>query len=187
MNVLQEKSRWLIIAILLVPISYSTQADSQAEFLDLLEYEIQNRVYAYSATQKAAESAENGPMKQYWQAYHALEQLNQERYQPIAEQYGISMEPTLKTRFKTRSSKLLLSLFPEYLFKKIHQATLVYIEKLKRLKALAQPEEHAFFEYAVQQEQAQADAFALVIDGKPEQAGALLMVFVEGHRLEGSR
>ena len=63
-------------------------ANSKQGFIPLFEYEIQNRSLALTITGRAAEAFKKTENAEFWQAYHGLELVNQERFTPFAVKYS---------------------------------------------------------------------------------------------------
>ena len=148
------------------------------EFIKLLDYEIQNRAFALESMKVAVEYGEGEEDLPFKKAYLALEQLNQKHFAPIAEKYRLEMAPRLWTRTRTQAGLWISALMPETALKVIHSATLKYVTKLQELERLSKQEDKTFFCYVVAQEEVQAAAVGLVLDGEIELATNMLNRFV---------
>ncbi len=148
------------------------------EFIKLLDYEIQNRAFALESMRVAVEYGEGEEDLPFKKAYLALEQLNQKHFAPIAEKYRLEMAPRLWTRTRTQAGLWISALMPETALKVIHSATLKYVANLQKLERLSKQEDKMFFCYVVAQEEVQAAAVGLVLDGKIELATNMLNRFV---------
>ena len=148
------------------------------EFIKLLDYEIQNRAFALESMKVAVEYGEGEEDLPFKKAYLALEQLNQKHFAPIAEKYRLEMAPRLWTRTRTQAGLWISALMPETALKVIHSATLKYVTKLQELERLSKQEDKTFFCYVVAQEEVQATAVGLVLDGEIELATNMLNRFV---------
>jgi len=148
------------------------------EFIKLLDYEIQNRAFALESMKVAVEYGEGEEDLPFKKAYLALEQLNQKHFAPIAEKYRLDMAPRLWTRTRTQAGLWISALMPETALKVIHSATLKYVTKLQELERLSKQEDKTFFCYVVAQEEVQAAAVGLVLDGEIELATNMLNRFV---------
>ena len=148
------------------------------EFIKLLDYEIQNRAFALENMRVAVEYGEGEADLPFKKAYLDLEQLNQKHFAPIAEKYRLEMAPRLWTRTRTQAGLWISALMPETALKVIHSATLKYVAQLQKLESLSKQEDKTFFCYVVAQEEVQAAAVGLVLDGKIELATNMLNRFV---------
>ena len=148
------------------------------EFIKLLDYEIQNRAFALESMKVAVEYGEGEEDLPFKKSYLALEQLNQKLFAPIAEKYQLDMAPRLWTRTRTQAGLWISALMPETALKVIHSATLKYVTKLQELERLSKQEDKTFFCYVVAQEEVQAAAVGLVLDGEIELATNMLNRFV---------
>ena len=162
------------------PISEETVMEPgfNKEFIKLLDYEIQNRAFALESMKVAVEYGEGEEDLPFKKAYLALEQLNQKHFAPIAEKYRLEMAPRLWTRTRTQAGLWISALMPETALKVIHSATLKYVTKLQELERLSKQEDKTFFCYVVAQEEVQAAAVGLVLDGEIELATNMLNRFV---------
>lgn len=169
-----------LAACLSSPISeeVAMEQSSNNEFIKLLDYEIQNRAFALESMRVAVEYGSGEEDLPFKKAYLALEQLNQKLFAPIAEKYRLEMAPRLWTRTRTQAGLWISALMPETALKVIHSATLKYVAKLQELERLSKQEDKAFFCYVVAQEEVQAAAVGLVLDGKIELATSMLNRFV---------
>jgi hypothetical protein len=149
------------------------------EFIELFDYEIQNRAFALNSFEAIlADDAEN-PHRAFYEAYYAMELINQKKYAPVAKKYGLGIEPRWWTRTRTNLGLLVGKLFQDSLMEIMHNATVKYVGKLQRLEQLAPDEDKAFFNYVVAQEQTQADAIGYLIDGKADKAATRIDDFVK--------
>jgi len=148
------------------------------EFIKLLDYEIQNRAFALESMKVAIEYGEGDETLPFWVAYLALEQLNQQRFAPIAKKYQLELAPRLWTRTRTKMGMWVSAIMPRTALKAIHSATLKYVAQLQKLERLSQQKDKAFFAYVVEQEEVQAAAVGLVLEGEIELATAMLDSFI---------
>jgi len=172
------KSIFSVMALLLLMTGTSAMADDNKAFMKLFNYELQNRAFALMAMENSVVSRKGEADETFWQAYLALERLNQKKFAPYAEKYGTTMEATFYTKLRTSLGGFVGGLFPETAMKAMTKATIKYVAKLEELETLAPQEDKAFFRYVVLQEQAQADAMVLFTEQKIEQAAAVLAGFV---------
>lgn len=145
----------------------STQSETtlgySPEFIELFEAELQNRAVARKVTASLSDNPDHPERAQFWQAYYALEQVNQPIYAAVAAQYQLDTEAGFMANSKALFSDIAFGLFPETMEKSLHGAVADYLPKLQRIHELAPKEHEAFFAWAVLQEQAQLDAFAAVV------------------------
>ena len=158
--------------------SFTAVANVNDRFLELLDYEVQNRALAYEMMADFAESESPGGKKQFWRAYSQLEVLNQKVYSPIAAKYQLPMEQTLVTNITRWLGEVTYHLFPETWMEMIHGDTVIYVGDLKEMKRLSDPIDSSFFQYVVDQEIVQAQAMELVIKGRAGQGAKLIEEFL---------
>jgi len=171
----------LLISLGIVSVCQAMSEDDKnvsEEFINLFDYEIQNRAFALDSMEAFVNSSEANPKLDFFKAYLGLEQLNQRRFLPVAGKYQLSMEPRWWTRTRTRLGVLMSGLMPETSLTIIHKATIKYVAQLQELEKLSTEQDKAFFSYVVEQEQVQADAVGLLLSGDAEQGTALLTQFV---------
>lgn len=155
------------------------------EFLEIFDYEIQNRAFALNSFKAILADDSENPQRAFYEAYLALELANQKKYGPVAKKYDLNMKPRWWTRTRTKLGLIAGNLFQDSLMKVMHNATVKYVGKLQRLEQLAPDEDKPFFVYVVAQEQAQADAIGFLIDGKLEKAAKTIDDFVKTHTEKG--
>lgn len=152
-------------------------------FLELLNYEAQNRLYAHASTKQLAKNEDDKSYRDFWTAYHRMEEHNQDVYSAVLNINGIDNSPDWLTQLKTWGSTVSI---PEAArtaaLSQMRNATRRYILKLKEMQELAPKKDAIFFQYVVEQEQVQADALALVVDGKVHEGTILLTDFVAEQR-----
>ncbi|NIB42214.1 hypothetical protein HBA55_21585 [Pseudomaricurvus alkylphenolicus] len=156
--------------------------ESRREFIDLLDYELQNRAFALKLMEAAVEKGSGNEALPFLKAYLALEKLNQRHFASVAKEYNLDMKPRWWTRTRTTLALLGTALLPETSLKSVHKATVKYVAQLQRLESLSAEQHKRFFRYVVAQEQAQADAVGLVLAGDMEQGASLLNDFVQEYQ-----
>jgi len=147
-----------------------SESDMNKEFLELFDYEIQNRAFALKSFDGILADDLENTNRAFYEAYHALELVNQKKYRPVAKKYDLDMAPRWWTRTRTSLGLVVGKIFQDSLMKVMHNATVKYVGKLQRLEHLAPDEDKPFFTYVVAQEQAQADAIGFLISGELEKA-----------------
>ncbi|WP_390617601.1 hypothetical protein [Maricurvus nonylphenolicus] len=148
------------------------------EFINLFDYEIQNRAFALASMEALVRTGDVNPNLEFFKAYLELEKLNQKKFSPVASKHQLSVEPRWWTRTRTRLGMCMSNIMPETSLKVIHKATVKYVAQLQALEAVSPEQDKAFFAYVVAQEQAQADAVGLLLAGEPDQGTALLTQFI---------
>ena len=174
------KLRLLAIPTLMFLLVGQASSDQHAEFLDLLEYEVNNREFGYLGAKAMVERGDNDDIANFWQAFLALELQHREAYKNIAQKYGLSANVTV-AKVKVRLSVLSTALFPQWMADNMAEATPAYVKKLERLLSLAPPEDHEFLSYVVAQEKAQARAFIYLARAEIDLATNALEMFVAGN------
>ena len=165
------------------------QETSHEEFLSLLDYEAQNRAFAYQSVNRMAEKTAAEDTGPFWQAYADLEALNRQRYEPFLTKYDIAAEARWTTRLRGWAGGVVGGLFPETAMGIMQRATVAYVPKLQRLAEIApessdnlkSAEARAFFVFVVEQEEVQAEALRLFSEGQATQAAAHIASFVNLH------
>ncbi len=161
--------------------------DSHEQFLQLFDYEIQNRAYALNTISGQLEIIEATELKRFYKAYLALEHLNQQLYAPIAKTYQLEMSPRWWTRTRTQLGIWLAAMRSDIsTLKFYHKIASNYLEQLQTLENLAPEESREFFAYVLDQEQVQAESLGLVVEGQILAAAELLESFVASHKRRSS-
>ena len=161
--------------------------DSREQFLQLFDYEIQNRAYALNTISGQLEIVETAELKRFYNAYLALEHLNQQLYSPIAKMYQLEMSPRWWTRTRTQLGLWLAAMRSDIsTLKFYHKIASSYLEQLQTLENLAPEESREFFAYVLAQEKVQADSLGLVVEGQVLAAAELLDDFVASHKSSGT-
>jgi hypothetical protein len=104
--------------------------------------------------------------------------LNQKKYQPVAESFGLSLEASLFTKIKIGFVSVFGDLFAESVINVFKKATIAYVTKLEKLEEIAGNKNKNFFRYVVLQEKLQAQALTLLGEDKYQQAVFILNDFV---------
>lgn len=182
--VLLGRARWRLVlivgALAAVALSLGGFHTSRDSFRGKLQYELNNRAFARTAMIRAAEEPARPDVLEFWRAYCDLELLNQSRYRPIEEKYDMKPQPFV-VALKTRATEIAVWMFPEKALAGLADATLKYVGELRSLRDLAPAEDHAFFDYVVTQEQAQADALGHARQGRFDAGAGVLSAFVQNH------
>ena len=164
------------------PATANSALDS--EFIALLDYEIQNRAFALMTMEALASADYDNLTKSFFEAYLALEKLNQSRFAPYAIKYQLSIKPRWWTKTRTQLGLWFNAFMPETYLSKIHQATINYVAKLEKLQQLSPAEDSDFFAYVVAQEKVQAQATGMVLAGDAQRGAKLLQDFVNANSVE---
>ena len=165
------------------------QETSHEEFLSLLDYEAQNRAFAYQSVNRMAQKTAAEDTGPFWQAYADLEALNRQRYEPFLTKYDIAAQARWTTRLRGWAGGVVGSLFPETAMGIMVRATVAYVPKLQRLAKivpestdnLKNAEARKFFVFVVEQEEVQAEALRLFSQDRATQAAAHIAGFVNLH------
>lgn len=160
--------------------------DSHEQFLQLFDYEIQNRAYALNTISGQLEIIKTTELRRFYNAYLALEQLNQQLYSPIAKTYQLEMSPRWWTRTRTQLGIWLAAMRSDIsTLKFYHKIASNYLDQLQTLENQAPEESREFFTYVFAQEQVQAKSLGLAIEGQVLAAAELLDSFVASHKSSG--
>lgn len=162
------------------------QETSHEEFLSLLNYEAQNRAFAFQSVNRMAQKTATEDTGPFWQAYADLEALNRRRYEPFLARYDIAAEARWTTRLRGWAAGVVGGLFPETSMGIMQRATVAYVPKLQRLAEIApeslnKTEGKQFLVFVVEQEEVQAEALRLFSEGQTTQAAAHIASFVHLH------
>ncbi|MBV1933636.1 MAG: hypothetical protein KUG59_03020 [Parvibaculaceae bacterium] len=165
------------------------QETSHEEFLSLLDYEAQNRAFAYQSVNRMAKKTATEDTGPFWQAYADLEALNRQRYEPFLTKYDISAQARWTTRLRGWAGGVVGGFFPETAMGIMQRATVAYVPELQRLAEIApessdnqkNAEVAKFFLFVVEQEEVQAEALLLFSEGQATQAAAHIASFVNLH------
>jgi len=160
----------------------ASAADVDTKFIDLLEYEVQNRAFALASTSRMADRQEVSELAGFWQAYEQLEVFNQWRYQAFTKKYGIDQKATWFTHTRIYFAGLATAIAPKSSMNIMQKAAVKYLAKLQLLLDAAPETDKNFFRYVLAQEQAQVEALALAVENKPELAEQVLRDFLVGQK-----
>ena len=122
-----------------------------------------------------AEVAHTEEEQLFFETYTQLEEINETRYRPYAEKYGLSMSAPGSAKLKLAAGRFSYWLMPETTWKIMHKATLRYMDNLQILLSLAPPEDRHFFVYVVAQEQAQLNAYAAIASSRNVASGTTVL------------
>jgi hypothetical protein len=150
---------------------------SRDPFADKLQYELNNRAFARIAMIRAAAQPARPELREFWRAYEALELLNQRKYRAIAKKHGLKPQAVV-VAVKTWAIEIAVRMFPAKVLDGLTDATIEYVAELGTLRELAPREDHAFFDYAIAQEQAQARALVHARQGRFDLGSSVLRDFV---------
>ncbi|WP_372747210.1 hypothetical protein [Litorivivens sp.] len=157
--------------------------EHRAEFLKLFEYEVQNRLMAYNGNLGMVKRKLEPEVLRWYQSYLAFETLNQERYTPVAEKFGISTAPNFKTKMEVFVGALVLRILSELsVLRYMCKETEAYVADLERLRDIAPEEDREFFDYVVAQEVMQVETLKLRLEGNPQKATEVIDKFVAQYR-----
>ncbi len=186
-----RKCAVMVSALLLTALlsACGAQETPHEEFLSLLDYEAQNRAFAYQSVNRMAKKTAAEDTGPFWQAYADLEALSRARYTPFLAKYDIAAQARWTTRLRGWAGGVVGGLFPETAMGIMQRATVAYVPKLERLAEIApestdnlkSAEARAFFKFVVEQEEVQAEALRLFSQGQTPQAAAHIAIFVDLH------
>lgn len=148
--------------------------------LELFDMEVQNRAFALKSAQRMAAKVSSDEDKYFCDAWLAFEEFLQIKYAPYAKKYNLSQEARIEANIQVGLGGLVLDILPDSIaFKMILDQTVNYNEKLKELRKIAPEGEKEFFEFVVDQEEAQIAGIQLCIEGKLKEAADLLTDFTK--------
>ncbi|MCO5397797.1 hypothetical protein [Ralstonia soli] len=152
--------------------------------------EIQNRAFALRAIERLAKRLDGDPRQVLWAAYLKLEVFNAPIYQQAAARWGLDATPGAATLVKAwvigSVPRFLLRPFLKY----VHSQTVIYCEKLRKLRSIGPSDSLEFLEYMVDQEDFQIELMRLSLDGRDSILGNKIDAFIrkyEGKILIGNR
>ncbi|HAA13492.1 MAG TPA: hypothetical protein DCE41_18085 [Cytophagales bacterium] len=150
--------------------------------VELFEMEVQNRAFALKSAQRMASKASSEEDKYFTSAWLAFEEFLQTKYAPFARKYNLSQEAGIIANIQAGLGVLGINVLPNaVMLKTMLDQTVNYNEKLKELRKIAPEEEKEFFEFVVDQEEAQIAAIRLGIEGKIKEAADLVTDFIKEH------
>ena len=165
------------IIVMTMPIN-AAESEDQSLYLKLLNYEYDNRTFAYLGMKKAAHVLKDEPAGVFYQAYYDLEVVNQQIYKRSAVALNFDYKASWFTKFRGHAGGFaahFITFSPESLIKII----VPYIPKLEQLRDLADPRYQSFFAYIVAQEKAQLEASQIAKAEGWEQGAKVLRAFVD--------
>ena len=169
----------LTILLLSTMVINDANSDPGDEMLrELFQYEINNRAFARKTIPHIADTMKGSEEEAFWMAFSRLEKLSEPLYREMARKHDLEIN-TLLVNLKTWSLNLAMRVAPNKTMKMMSDATEKYVEKLKLLPGLATPEDRAFFEYVLAQEQAQLQGVQLRNQGKYDEAAKVIDSFVD--------
>ena len=147
---------------------------------ELFDMELQNRAFALKSARIMAAKVSSEEDKYFCNSWVTFEEFLKDKYAPFAIKYGFSQEPRLKANIQVGLGTLGIEILPDsILYQTILDQTTAYNEKLKELREIAPADEKEFFEFVVDQEEAQIEALKLCVDGKLKEAADLLLNFTK--------
>lgn len=164
----------------LAALDTTSSTDTQA-FSDTLEKELTNRATARQAIGAITGQRLEPSARLFWESYARLETLNLRRYTPVAA--ALQLETSaLSAWLKGRSAALYYRLAPERMLKTMAKATSSYHQALEATATKVPAGYRPFYQYVLNQERAQVEAFALAAAGDYTSASEHLDTFVAAHQ-----
>ncbi|MEO0899815.1 MAG: DUF4334 domain-containing protein [Bacteroidota bacterium] len=147
---------------------------------ELFDMELQNRAFALKSARTMATKGTSEEEKEFFNSWVTFEEFLKDKYAPFAKKYGFSQEPRLIANIQVGLGTLGIDILPgSILYKTMLDQTVAYNEKLKELREIAPADERAFFEFVVDQEEAQIEALKLCVDGNLKEAGEFILNFTQ--------
>ena len=133
------------------------------DFLNGIEFELQNRAFALKAITRISNRMQGTPEHVFWNAYERLENFNTAIYSAYAEKLAVDATPSFFAKLKASTLSSTPSFLLDELLKLVYSKTKVYMEDLKRVRALGPVEDSKFLDYMIAQEQVQIEMMELAI------------------------
>ena len=172
------------VFILLVPLQIQAEDtlnnEMTQEFLDILEYEYDNRAFAYLITRRMVNVTSDPEAKEYWDQFLELEKQNLDIYRENAPAFSMNTEPGTWTKFRAFAVSTSLRIAPETIMKKLWENTVAYIPQLERMRQIGPETHREFFDYIVTQETVLADSVEFYLNGDTEKGASVLRDFLRG-------
>lgn len=152
-------------------------------FKETLQKELTNRATARYAIAAITEQSLAPAPKLFWDSYARLEILNQDRYAAVAAE--LQLEPgTLSAWLKGRSAAIYFRFAPQRMINTMAQATQTYYQQLMTASDKVVARHAVFYQYVLDQEKAQVEAFGLAAAGNYGDASKHLDAFIQAHQPE---
>ncbi|MFF7065637.1 hypothetical protein [Pseudomonas sp. NPDC008258] len=154
-----------------------TQSTDNRVFCETLQKELTNRATARQAIEAITAQSLDPGARLFWESYARLEALNLRWYTSVAAE--LELEPgSLSAWLKGRSAALYYRIAPEHMLKTMAKATSSYYQELEAKTAKVAADHRDFYQYVLDQERAQVEAFALAAAGNYRSASEHLNAFV---------
>ena len=153
-----------------------------AQYLKLLEHEVQNRAFALLGCEIMNARVSEPDDVAFYDAWLAFEEHLKERYAPVAKRYGFSQEPSWSAKLQARFAGVVAKIMSENtVLKTMITQTVDYIGKLEEMERLAPESDREFAAYVVKQERIQPDVMRHRVDGRSGEGVRILRDFVAEH------
>lgn len=154
-----------------------TSLSTSDSFTKLLQYELNNREFAYLIYLDFAEKSKGTEYADFWKAYLSMEQISRPKYQAAAKRYNLKLN--MRTvNFNVWTSNIAYTLSLDTYISVMTNATIKYVPKMEKLYELAPEDDKDFFQYVVDQEKTQAQALSFLSEGKIAHATKVIQEFV---------
>ncbi len=105
------------------------------DFLNGIEFELQNRAFALKAITRISNRMQGTPEHVFWNAYERLENFNTAIYSAYAEKLAVDATPSFFTKLKASTLSSTPSFLLDELLKLVYSKTKVYIYLAREMKA----------------------------------------------------
>lgn len=152
------------------------------QFLNGINYELQNRAFALSAITSIANRVQGTQEYIFWSAYEKLERFNTTHYFAYAEKFGLDATPSFLTKAKVSLISSTPSFLLDELLKLVYSKTKVYLEHLKQVHAQGTEADGEFLDYMLAQEQVQIELMELAIKKQYRDIPSKIDQFIQHYR-----
>lgn len=177
------KTTLLILSMACTPAMANPNMTSTTDthaFSEILQKELTNRATAREAIEAITAPRLKPDARLFWETYAQLEVLNLHWYTPVA--VDLQPEPaTLSAWLKGRSAALYYCVAPERMLKRMAKAISSYYEELQATTPKVAVSQRTFYQYVLDQERAQVQAFAMAAAGDYHSASKHLNAFLTDH------
>lgn len=157
-----------------------------SEFMEGLSYELDGRATMLSIAVRMAKRFEGEDKYIYWRSYQRLEEFSRPRYEGVAKRLGVGLPNetwvSVKAVFFSGLPNFLISI----VISSLHERTVIYVEKLRRLGQIGPAEEKEFYGYMVRQELLQVQLIECALREDYLGAETIVAEFIAKESKEGA-
>lgn len=170
----------MLAALTLVPFTALANQPSDSanqQFAELMQKELTNRATARKAADIFRNQKTEGGQAEFWSSYYKLEEVTLSVYTPVADSLHIEAN-NFMAGVKGYSAAAYQWIAPQSFVGTLLTGTSKYYEELKSSKSSIPPDYAAFFDYVLDQEEAQVKALVLAQKNDYQGAKSIMDTFV---------